>query len=130
MKDEVDLIPVKGEVNKNLVNHPAIISKKIINESTVQIEQADKLLKIETFEDPGELFDFVVRSPEITKFFIEEIKDIINMMHSSLYTRPYNILFGRINIEKPKPKQEIHHKLNDINELFYRGFDIDEFKKY
>lgn len=51
-------------------------------------------------------------------------------MNSILYTPPYNILFGRINIEKTKPVDEIDTNLENINDLFYEGFNIHEIKNF
>ena len=79
------------------------------------------------FEDPGELFDFVIEKDQLLTIFLEEIKDIIILMNKILYTPPHGILFGRIDIEKPK-----QHKINkvavNINEIFYEGLDLPEFQ--
>ena len=67
--------------------------------------------------DPNELFDFAIKNNK--KIFVDGIHHIIITMKNILYTPPYSILFGRINIEKSKEKEL---KLININELFYEGF--------
>ena len=78
------------------------------------------------FEDAGEFFDFVVQDYENKVIFINEIKSIIQIMETILYTHPYSILFGRINIEKTRFHQmeDSKSKKIDINESFYEGFGL------
>ena len=42
-------------------------------------------------------------------------------MNDIIYTPPYPILFGRINISKKNDKEEIYPYMKEINELFYEG---------
>lgn len=76
------------------------------------------------FDEPEKLFDFIISDSntkqisEIKTIFIEEIKNIIDLMNKILYTPPYSILFGRISLEKQKPKKM------EINNDFYEGFGI------
>ena len=55
---------------------------------------------------------------------MKEIKCIIKVIESILYTHPYSILFGRLSLEYPKIKENdcINPSLNDINDQFYEGF--------
>ena len=82
-----------------------------------------------TFNDPEELFDFVCQNSNFKIFFIDAIKNIILTFNEILYVRPYSILFGRIHIEKNETKNNT--KIVDfpfrkeINEEFYRGFEIE-----
>lgn len=78
-----------------------------------------------SFENPDELFDFVIKDDELTKELFEEIREIMHIMKDILYTPPYSILFGRINIEKPKVEEVKYKFMKDINEIFYEGFGID-----
>ena len=47
----------------------------------------------------------------------EGITKIIQIMNDIIYTPPYPILFGRINISKKKPKKEIS-KQNETKSKF------------
>lgn len=66
------------------------------------------------FEDSGELFDFVI--------LIEQIKECISIMTQILYQNPFNILFGRINIESKKFQDDGRKMVKDIKDEFYEGF--------
>ena len=72
------------------------------------------------FRDPCKLFEFVINNDERKTHFIEEIQDIIKIMNNILYKPPYNILFGRIYIEKYKAKKPKDEREN-INHYFYEG---------
>lgn len=76
------------------------------------------------FTNAGDLFDFVINEKEVKKLFMKEIKDIILLMNNILYTEPYNILFGRINMKRKKKSTNNNPNsyAKDINELFYEGF--------
>ena len=80
------------------------------------------------FEDPADLFDYVIQNKEYKNEFLNEIRDIIKKMNKFLYTYPYQILFGRINTEKPKPKIENTDKytLEYINQEFYEGLNLNK----
>ena len=67
--------------------------------------------------DLEQFFEFAISNYK--EFFITSIKQILQEMDKKLYTPPYRILFGRINIIKPK-KQE--NEIKGINECFYDGF--------
>ena len=75
------------------------------------------------FNDPGELFDFVIEKKDLKCMFINEIKDLIDVMEKILYTPPYQILFGRINIQKLESNKENDKSMN-IDNNFYSGFGI------
>ncbi|KAK8881379.1 hypothetical protein M9Y10_004115 [Tritrichomonas musculus] len=82
------------------------------------------------FHKPGKLFDFVNENDELRNVLINEIKDILVIMNSILYTKPYIILFGRINIENSKRKKEnVSTSCKNINQLFYEGFGFDLYSK-
>ncbi|KAK8892705.1 hypothetical protein M9Y10_029945 [Tritrichomonas musculus] len=77
------------------------------------------------FENPSDLFDFSTKNRQIKYIFMMEIKSIIKVVENIIYTPPYDILFGRINIEKvcePLIKENI---LMNIGKSFYDGFDLD-----
>ena len=67
--------------------------------------------------DLEQFFEFAISNYK--EFFITSIKQILQEMDKKLYTPPFRILFGRINIIKPK-KQE--NEIKGINECFYDGF--------
>mgnify|MGYP007106007470 CR=1 FL=1 len=58
----------------------------------------------------------------------EGITKIIQIMNDIIYTPPYPILFGRINISKKKPKKEINPNQKEINRPFNEGLELEEFK--
>lgn len=47
-------------------------------------------------------------------------------MEKIIFTPPYPILFGRINIAMPKPKK--NKNLKEINALFYEGLGLEELR--
>ena len=73
------------------------------------------------FDDPGELFDFIIENNEFKDIFISEIKKIINVMNEILYKKPYSILFGRIRNDKIISKENKNSLAKNINKLFYDG---------
>ena len=79
------------------------------------------------FNDPSELFDFVIENNEFKNEFIAEIKEIIEIMGSILYTPPYLILFGRINLAKNKSQKIVRNGIEpkQIDASFYEGFGND-----
>lgn len=77
------------------------------------------------FDNINDLFDFATQNDEIKQEFINEIDEIMKIMNSILYEPPYRILFGRINIEKTRPKNPIPN----ITELFYEGLGKDIYIK-
>ena len=78
-----------------------------------------------TFESTSQIFDFIIKNQKSKAIFSTEIRKIINLMNSMIYTPPYHILFGRINIENPKPKKKnlINPNAKEINQSFYDGFN-------
>ena len=64
----------------------------------------------------------MVSNEDFKLIFIDKIEEIINIMKDIIYTPPYSILFGRINIEKPK--ECLNQNLHNINEFFYAGFTL------
>ena len=91
----------------------------LINEKD-EINSGDEIY----FDNLGDLFDFIIKSENSQKFIIN-INKIIKMMESIIYTPPYNILFGRIRIDKPNSAKKEYPYRKDINELFYEGFGIE-----
>lgn len=67
------------------------------------------LREVKTFYNPSNLFDFVIKKTDsksklesntkseskLKTIFINEIREIINIMNYILYTETYQILFGR-----------------------------------
>ncbi|KAK8842216.1 hypothetical protein M9Y10_026447 [Tritrichomonas musculus] len=99
-----------------------------LNDSSTKFENdVDEINTDEeiVIEDLGYLFDFIIKNENMKKIFRTKINEIIQIIESIIYTPPYNILFGRIRINKSKPikKEYLHQK--DINELFYEGFGIE-----
>ncbi|KAK8839463.1 hypothetical protein M9Y10_031818 [Tritrichomonas musculus] len=81
-----------------------------------------------TFKDGNEIYEFIVSNEKYKNTFEEEINKIIQVMNDIIYTPPYPILFGRINISKKNDKEEIYPYKKEINELFYEGLGLEEFK--
>ena len=77
------------------------------------------------FEKPVDLFNYVIENREFKNIFMQEINKIIHKIDSLLYTPPYSILFGRINIEKPKNSSQKQNP-DKVNNLFYDGLQLDE----
>ena len=80
----------------------------------------------QTFVDLGDLYDFMISDTDIKKVFINEIKIIIDTMKDMIYTPPYHILFGRIENDKHKKTQNSNETVQNINELFYEGLELEE----
>lgn len=97
---------------------------KYVENEEESIEKDDKT---KLFDDPGKLFDFFTSCKNLENTLINEIQDIIETMHQIIYTKPYPILFGRIRIDKPKPKPKVvnYPYMKEINELFYEGFSLE-----
>ncbi|KAK8893003.1 hypothetical protein M9Y10_030259 [Tritrichomonas musculus] len=104
--------------------------KEIPINKKMKIENKDIIIGMKedlVFEDPGDLFDFIIKDTKIKSIFINEVKEIIDTMNTILYTPPYRILFGRINIDKLCPimiENSNNQDLNEINESFYDGLDL------
>ena len=64
----------------------------------------------------------------LKSIFIIEIRNILDIMKTIIYSPPYDILFGRLILEKQAQKEPVNKFKKDINELFYEGLAIDEFK--
>ena len=77
------------------------------------------------FNDIDKLFEFIISNKDIRNRFIDEIKNILDLMKEIIYSPPYAILFGRINIEKERPKEKEYPYRKDINHIFYEGFEQD-----
>lgn len=77
------------------------------------------------FKNPSQLFDFIKNKPQLNELFIKEIQNILTIMENELYKYPYAILFGRIIIPNSTKKEKV---VNNIDEKFYDGLDINEFK--
>ncbi|KAK8896822.1 hypothetical protein M9Y10_014743 [Tritrichomonas musculus] len=81
-----------------------------------------------SFKDGNEIFEFIVSNEKYGNIFKEEINKIIQVMNDIIYTPPYPILFGRISISKRNQKVEQSPYKKEINELFYEGLGLEEFK--
>lgn len=66
-----------------------------------------------------------MNNKELKNKFINEIREIIQTIQDMIYTPPYSILFGRINIKKSMKKEKNKTTLKDCNKLFYQGFELD-----
>ena len=84
-----------------------------------------KTLENDSREDLGDIFDFIISNQESKNIFVNEIKGIIKTMLEIIHTPPYQILFGRINIEKPK--EITNPNIKYINALFYEGFGFNNY---
>lgn len=129
--DETFLMSQNEDEKKNFVelNEVKTIQRETKNPVLKFIKSEKSNLKNEIkdlYEYTEELFDIIIKDETIKESFATEINDIIKTMQEIIYTIPYPILFGRINIQPPK--REIKTALKDINELFYEGLDIEEFK--
>ncbi|KAK8872238.1 hypothetical protein M9Y10_008004 [Tritrichomonas musculus] len=121
--------------NLNINNNEQYFYKKCENESennclfikeiliSNNSENNDECVRI--FDDPDELFDFVVNENNLKHLFLKEIQEIIDLIHSILYDeKSYLILFGRISLEKKKKEVNRNSSpLSDINENFYDGLE-------
>ena len=56
-----------------------------------------------------------MKKDDLMNELLEEIREIIKIMKEILYSPEYSILFGRINIEKPKIKEEKNTNIKEIN---------------
>lgn len=120
-----------------LIENPKIRKINIMNEYNTlnfvhqmnQIKNNDKVLvdylidneepRIEIIDDAGAYFDRAINN---TILFGTQLNSIIKKMQTILHTPPYNILFGRIKIRKT---EKIHKVVQNINQNFYNGFDIN-----
>ena len=75
--------------------------------------------------NPEGLFDIAMKN---SNFLNETVSFIINEMSKILFSPPYPILFGRIIISKRNQKVEQSPYKKEINELFYEGLGLEEFK--
>lgn len=98
---------------------------KNLNSTKIDTQKDDEILQNDQsfFEDPADLFDYVINENKLKNIFISEITDIIGIMKKQLYKPPYNILFGRLNLGKLMTNENSSHKQN-INKSFYDGFDL------
>ena len=97
---------------------------KCVNDNINSREEEE----IKVFKDGNEIFEFIVSSEKYKNIFEEEINKIIQVMYDIIYTPPYPILFGRISISKRNQKVEQSPYKKEINELFYEGLGLEEFK--
>lgn len=86
------------------------------NMNTIQFKLTDDNINL-ILQYPNDLHDKFLKIIDEYKLLIQ---DIILEMNSIVYNPPYCVLFGRIPIE-----QEIK-KNNEINQLFYEGFLLDQ----
>ncbi|KAK8849286.1 hypothetical protein M9Y10_018655 [Tritrichomonas musculus] len=121
----------------NFFNNLDVIEKTKINDLYFYSNNQEKLQSIiylykfnlskeKVFESPDELFSYIIQDKNMTRKLIEEIRDIIDSIQAVLCTPPYNILFGRIRIEKPKlVKEKVCMHQKEIDNNFYKGFAIE-----
>lgn len=110
-----------------IINNSTFISKlqAKYNNNQLVIFQDD-------FENFVDRMDFLFNFQEkvfqnaikkLKKIFIQDIKNIINILEKILNTPPYHILFGRIHIVELKKSSNNLKNIKDINNLFYEGFE-------
>lgn len=130
LQKKVSKLTSISELTEKKILEKELVAKNKFDEKNHVEQKQNKKVNIDYYDDPGELFDYIIQNYKLKEPFIEEIKNIIYLMISILYTPPYNILFGRINIVKTKHVDEIDPNLKNINDLFYEGFDIHEIKNF
>lgn len=117
-KEKIKKLKMKGNIfsdeEENLLEE----------EEEINDDDVIKALKHFIFNNPDELFEFVIKNDDLKNALINSIREIIDIMNAVLYTPPYPILFGKINISKQQHKiiTEQKKKYVEINELFYEGF--------
>ena len=97
------------------------INSKLVEKESYKIE-SKKLSKT----DPKKLFADMYENELKKELFIQKIKKVLLIMKDILYTPPYYILFGRININNPSSNIKRHQKpkIQEINDIFYEGFEF------
>lgn len=70
------------------------------------------------------LFDIINDNESNKKQFLEKTEEIIQIMEKTLYSPPYNILFGRFSANK-KQKDFSNSSIINIGSIFYEGFGAD-----
>lgn len=123
LQKKVSKLTSISELTEKKILEKELVAKNKFDENNHVGQKQNKKVNID-------YYDYIIQNDKLKEPFIEEIKNIIYLMNSILYTPPYNILFGRINIEKTKPVDEIDTNLENINDLFYEGFDIHEIKNF
>ena len=95
----------------------------IIKKINAEIIKHNEIL----FNEPEMIFDYIISNDEMKKVFQNELHSVIILTEQILYTPPYNILFGRINIEhkKSKKKEQINPECQNMDNYFYEGFQND-----
>ena len=111
----LDLYEIKNYKNQKMNNEPydLLLFNKVQDKEEI------------VFNDIDKLFEFIISNKDIRNRFIDEIKNILELMKEIIYSPPYAILFGRINIEKERPKEKEYPYRKDINHIFYEGFEQD-----
>ncbi|KAK8836978.1 Interleukin-1 receptor-associated kinase 4 [Tritrichomonas musculus] len=97
------------DIDRNQFNDKYLLIKKQKNvqkdNEFSNINEQNYFIEIDNdivFESASDLFDYIIQNNDLKKVFINEIIDIINAMNLILYTKPFSILFGRIDIMKNK----------------------------
>ena len=71
---------------------------------------------------------YLISFSHLMKFYIYHKKYVV-FFNEILYVQPYSVLFGRIHIENNETKNNIKIEnrpyLKEINEEFYRGFEME-----
>ncbi|KAK8870191.1 hypothetical protein M9Y10_008068 [Tritrichomonas musculus] len=129
-KDCIQKVESEYDSDEELLAKQKLIQSNVYNDESNMIllisRETDINDKVKVIKEPSELFDFAIKNEKLCKLFIEEIKNIIQLMNDIIYTPPYPILFGRITL--PKKKKYVEKILNpnipNIGKLFYEGFGI------
>lgn len=139
------IFKINNKLENTTKNNNELIKENLLEEKTIfknnkdfdsssdpedifENNEYDPVIKKLVFFDQSELFDIVVKDKKLKEIFIDQIKEIINLMEKILFTPPYNILFGRINIAKLSENDKTLAK--DIDSYFYEGFGIDQSLKF
>lgn len=79
-------------------------------------------LYVDNYQNAGELFDFLISDSNKILFFKNDICDTIKIMEKILYTPPYQILFGKFDLNKKIIKKNTNDKRENVSNKFFEGF--------
>ncbi|KAK8900151.1 hypothetical protein M9Y10_002474 [Tritrichomonas musculus] len=130
--NEMDEIIVNQEIIEKIEKRKNLEKEGIKKEIRIEEQLREEEINFDNdemiFKDGNEIFEFIISNEKYRDIFSREIHKIIQIMNEIIYTPPYPILFGRISISKFKQKEEVNPNMKEINELFYEGLGLEEFK--
>ena len=113
---------LENENNNNLTYSKKDIKKQY--QDYIEIQNVNDNQNKITFEYPEKLFEYILSRKTLKEKFYGQIQNLLTTLKSIIYTPPYHILFGRINIHKPiEQKNKISNPFMNINCFFYEGFE-------